>query len=642
MGWLDSFFGRKKKQEEPAVGSLQFHENPLYAGGDTEHEGVNPLYEPAVRREREQAPQAPAPVPEAEPEIVKGPAKQSGQLEVLREMMQASKKSRLMGGDSVEYRQITDSLTAIVTGRTTMVTAANFSEEYGKMMESYSALLEGCDTYLETRAGASTGVGQARLQLVQMVQEAANREFAAIKDCGGKITATHPMTWAQIIADARTEKIDIAGKDVRTYGKGSSSRKRFTHEGRDVFFTRDLTLLPANEAALRGIDSVAPDKKALFGQCYKHPETMGYVQRPFWAGYGSEKDCLERWYQAEKNEARKATMPRNIMECIQKEIGAQPALKAAFDLIEREVNEGVAQDEDRQTFHFDDMDFCVEFADFCVETTRGKSGSENAQDIGGIAIGSNISKRNVGMSRIADLLGIGHLIARSTSAVIQQDGQETPGVIMDKAQGEDVSGIANEKLRGADVSSGALQRQLISLQLLDTLCGQVDRKKDNIFYDFRRTDAADAERVTGVQSIQGIDNDLAFGQITDLSSRNQELNAFLGENGRSTLPVVDKAVAERILALSDEVVRFTLMDILPPNDIDATLNRLHDMQAALEDLRANGSSAGIDPFVEEGQWGEDTRRLLIEASQKQNRNRVSVGNYYSRMMSTVGDRDAIR
>lgn len=53
-------------------------------------------------------------------------------------------------------------------------------------------------------------------------------------------------------------------------------------------------------------------------------------------------------------------------------------------------------------------------------------------------IGSSISGRNVAMSRMANLLGIPSICARSQPVSIEVDGKRVKGVFMEKAEGHDL------------------------------------------------------------------------------------------------------------------------------------------------------------------------------------------------------------
>lgn len=132
---------------------------------------------------------------------------------------------------------------------------------------------------------------------------------------------------------------------------------------------------------------------------------------------------------------------------------------------------------------------------------------------GGMA---NMSRRNVATSRIAELLGLENLVAKSRTVDIldQATGQTTRGNLMDQAEGKEYGEVENA-ITENKIDSGFI-RDLTNLQVLDILCGQVDRHRNNMLY---KTD--DQGTVIGVQ---GIDNDGAFGTNTDVASAKKSLS----------------------------------------------------------------------------------------------------------------------
>lgn len=105
----------------------------------------------------------------------------------------------------------------------------------------------------------------------------------------------------------------------------------------------------------------------------------------------------------------------------------------------------------------------------------------------------NLSGRNVAASRLAELLGLGDIVAKSETAVLENsDGGKIVGNLMQEAKGKEVQSYLIEQQRdqyreqtenldtsgqkGADdmVTPEFLQ-SLISLQVLDNLAGQEDR-----------------------------------------------------------------------------------------------------------------------------------------------------------------------
>ena len=198
-------------------------------------------------------------------------------------------------------------------------------------------------------------------------------------------------------------------------------------------------------------------------------------------------------------------------------------------------------------------------------------------DEGGTA---NMTRRNVATSRIADLLGLGKLVAKSRTVEIHDEatGKTIRGNLMDQAEGEEYGKI-KDKLKNSEIASGFM-RDLTNLQVLDALCGQVDRNTGNMLYK------TDNGKLSGVQAI---DNDASFGTNTDVLSATvgdyKDARVFDVESGEMVVPYMDDELAQRIENLDSEVVRYVLADLLKEEEIQAFIQRLDKMKEGIQKAR---------------------------------------------------------
>lgn len=201
-------------------------------------------------------------------------------------------------------------------------------------------------------------------------------------------------------------------------------------------------------------------------------------------------------------------------------------------------------------------------------------------DEGGTA---NMSRRNVATSRIAELLGLGKLVAKSRTVEIYDNatGKTIRGNLMDQAEGKDYYDQINTKLQQREITSGFM-RDVTNLQVLDMLCGQVDRHERNMLY---KTD--NQGRVSGIQAI---DNDAAFGMNEDAvssskaNSDRKDARVF-DLSGEMIIPYMDAELAERIENLDEAVVRYVLSDLLKKEEIDKTIFRLNVMKKGIQQAK---------------------------------------------------------
>ncbi|WP_337098454.1 eCIS core domain-containing protein [Paenibacillus sp. YIM B09110] len=193
---------------------------------------------------------------------------------------------------------------------------------------------------------------------------------------------------------------------------------------------------------------------------------------------------------------------------------------------------------------------------------------------------AHMAARNVAASRLDKWLGAG-VIAHAEFALHESGGAVKSGSFMEKAKGQQAGKFETTTI---DFADPVLQRSLSRLQLMDALCMQVDRHTGNFFV---QTD--DSGNVLG---ITGIDNDMSFGERTEVHKGSQEypgLSRF-----------VDKDLAERIIALQDDDLIFIVADLLSAAEVKALLTRLSLLKAHLKKLKSEGK------LLDAGDWNKQT------------------------------------
>ena len=184
---------------------------------------------------------------------------------------------------------------------------------------------------------------------------------------------------------------------------------------------------------------------------------------------------------------------------------------------------------------------------------------------------ANMSRRNVATSRVAELLGVGDLVARSRSAEIydKATGKTIRGNLMDQAKGVKHSEV-RDKLKQGEYTAGFM-RDMMNLQVLDMLCGQVDRHQGNMMF---RTDNETGQ----VFGIQGIDNDGAFGTGVDAASAKEynrkDARVFDPKSLEMVIPFMDAKLARRIEVLDEQMLKYVLYDLLTEAEVEAAMKRL--------------------------------------------------------------------
>ena len=210
----------------------------------------------------------------------------------------------------------------------------------------------------------------------------------------------------------------------------------------------------------------------------------------------------------------------------------------------------------------------MDIVDLHAET----NGMYNTSDNGRMDLRDNLelSGRNVAMSRMANLLGVGNLIAHSQKVIISENGKESVGCFMKFAEGIDVRNTWDydtlkelSKVDSSKISKG-LAKDGCTLNLFDIICNQKDRHGGNFFHILGAENEAGEREILG---LQGIDNDMSFARRFD--AKNQGNSASLDQ-----ITFVDKDFAERLASIDREQLEYALGDILSGPEIDATMDRI--------------------------------------------------------------------
>ena len=203
--------------------------------------------------------------------------------------------------------------------------------------------------------------------------------------------------------------------------------------------------------------------------------------------------------------------------------------------------------------------------------------------------GDRIDRRNSSMSAVAELLGKPDLIARATDVrFTDKEGEVVEGTFMDFANGLDLGSgkkkyfqqIGDDPFNGS-AEPGNFMKQIADLQVIDYLCGNLDRHYGNLFYK-----VDDNGRLIGVQ---GIDNDTSFGSNAPGEKDLQRLP------GTANMGVISESMANKIKDMSPEMLRFTLRGRgLSEAQLDFAALRLEQLKAAIAKGKEHYGNKEID------------------------------------------------
>lgn len=210
-----------------------------------------------------------------------------------------------------------------------------------------------------------------------------------------------------------------------------------------------------------------------------------------------------------------------------------------------------------------------------------------------------IDVRNSAMSAVATLIKVPNLVAKSRNLVVYDEtGKKiTEGTFMEFAKGKDIMNLAPvDEMRlmtAENYENYQIKKQLADLQILDYICGNVDRHAGNMLYDI---DPA----TRNLKSIVGIDNDSSFGK--NVPGPNRSSVRLPSING---MRVISEDMANRIQDLTEGELRSTLHGYgLSEKSIDAAWERTKQLQMAIENgepYKKYNAIVGVvssnDPFI---------------------------------------------
>ena len=189
--------------------------------------------------------------------------------------------------------------------------------------------------------------------------------------------------------------------------------------------------------------------------------------------------------------------------------------------------------------------------------------------------GDRLDHRNSAMSAVASLLGVPDLVARAENMkYLDENGDVQEGTFMEFSKGLDLYGkgckqnlkyVCDKPFR----PPAGIFKSLADLQILDYICGNVDRHGANMTY------IVDHDGV--FQGVQAIDNDSSFG--LGVPGKDGKYNKLYGTDN---LRVMSASMAAKVRSLSPDMLRFALRGRgLKEEELGAACRRLTDLQDAI-------------------------------------------------------------
>ncbi|MCR5099225.1 MAG: hypothetical protein K6B14_09785 [Lachnospiraceae bacterium] len=351
----------------------------------------------------------------------------------------------------------------------------------------------------------------AQERIVQYKEEQQLFEIAAAQIKVGKLEPV-PGVWENVLYNIRAIKIDVDDPKLEMVGGGASTLYKVKEGDKKYFVKRQQRLLGRGSEMLSVQETVSNASVHVARMLKNLKEYVG----------GNDKlvgDILTAIGSS------LSQLANTVREDLPKEATEQQMANADKRYVDKQVSYlmGAGFAGARRFWDLFLEGDNVNMVGF-EELIRGSYKKYNEytnSEYAEITPGAVISDRNVSTSVMAKSLGLSDIVAESKTVLLDNgDGTFAKANAMEEVKGmEFAKFLASAKLRNCSIEySPQALGQIFSMQVLDMICGQVDRHINNYMvtdYEKQRvTRDGKTTEVWVVKHIKAIDNDLAFGNLT--------------------------------------------------------------------------------------------------------------------------------
>ncbi len=483
-----------------------------------------------------------------------------------------------------------------------------------EIQNGFKDVIIACEKYLENRKNPWTSEGKARKQMVQDFYTEVRNESIAFEtrvdelESARKQRAKKPQgqeaenapaqeenrTWLSILSDVRTQKLEkgVNGVTVTMGGAGTSKVYIIEKDGKKQYFKENEKMPPKSLYTNIGkqIDQIRENKDEV---SKRRAEYLGVIRQAVIARFMNDQKAFDFFNENPE--------PGKLLAALGAVLSGN---KAFMDVFIKLCDEKTEHEEGDTDTDYDYVEGVL------IQAKKDSLLNGIAASNAYIKDNEEISKRNVATSRLAKFLHIDDMVAKSVMTDLKVDGKQMHGIAMEDAKGKDLVDT-EEEIRGKKRKmryTSTAYRQLMNLQIFDIICGQVDRNAGNYV---GQTADKPGTKETEITNIKAIDNDLCFGTLdygrilkTGKDGFNQIRNIEV--KGQVTMPNIDAAFADRILALEAKEVDYLMCDLLSKEERKALIGRIEGVKKTLRKQkeweakmkRKNPQAESV--FVEEG------------------------------------------
>ena len=515
--------------------------------------------------------------------------------DILEKDVRISLWDRKVKADSVEMQAVKDfasQVTCFMLKTEISYNEGNFLSQKAKILENYDNLIHACRVYIdEKKCGLRLiyrGEGYRRYELVKktlaracseknQLEQRSDRFFQDFQQL--KYNDERPL-WINILTECRTSQLKLNKNTIRHVGGNCSDVIEIAQGKKKEYFKETTYNHTLQQKCDQYIDRAL--KSDLVKGMSEEEGIKGFLE------------IISKYFENEKFDVYNGV--KDFQNQQQQEILGAGLKRVLGQIRYREVQG--KQDELYSFLTKDDKSVDRLIADFFIYYKRSSTQEDIATFVAKIPEGANITNRNVATYRLAELLGISDLIP-AVKKVRYRDENENDhqGILVEGAEGIKWYKAKDDKVP----YDNAAYIQLNSLQILDTLTGQVDRNGSNCIME--KSEAGKNSKDSKISRIKGIDNDMCFGKISyeDYTYYGEHIeyanySIMPIENGKgSVLKLIDKKVFDGVLALDDDLVKYAFADLLTQDEMKFFLNRIHGVKKLFRKIQNKGTVCIYDP-----------------------------------------------
>ena len=443
------------------------------------------------------------------------------------------------------------------------------TDTYRNISDAYKNVMIACGEFLTKNAKYSK-FENSRINIVKELGSVAAKDLKVLNG----LDKEHPGTLKDAIKKARISTLHYSGKDLKRVGGAQSNRIPIKKDnGQKGYFTK-ATTYNLDKVWTEAVTKRIKDIPKQYHHIFEKLKTDTDLQNKFVAGLPMSVPFKK--FDKDITGDLLATPLEKIG------IGNYQEIMDAF-----EKNEKMGQ----------------AVLDFVQDMLKHKVTVGMMQAVG-IKKNARLDQRNCAMSDMARLLGCSSIIAEAKPMEIIIDGEAVDGVFMENVEGIDINHIpknfdAKSTKKDNFFNANSLS-QLADMQVLDYICGNVDRHDANIIYNFEKL----PDGTYRVNGIKGIDNDCSFGTLI----LEKDSTVYLKMAGPSGIGFITEEMAEKLENIDIHGMKLMLAnDELSSEEIEAASNRLNQIKEMVAEKKIQ--------IMKKDDWSKESLHELAKKSE---------------------------